>query len=146
MQVEEPQAVAKLSAVQVRLSALAAVAAVALVLGAQSSARQQTTAPPPVVDIKVTITDRAINMTPKKAFRGDYARFILFNSGTKPHTFTFGSTKRGSGVQTGFSKPLRPKEQKILLLFLDYRGQVAYYGSLAADRSKPGMKGVFTIG
>jgi hypothetical protein len=31
------------------------------------------------------------------------------------------------------------------VLFLDHRGQVAYYGSLADDRSKPGMRGVFTI-
>jgi hypothetical protein len=131
--------------VKVRLSALAAVAALALVLGAESSARPQTTAPPPVVTIRVTITDSAINMTPKRAFRGDYARFILVNVGKKAHTFTFGAAKKGAGVQTGFTKPLRPNEQKILLLFLDYRGPVSYFGSLAADRSKPGMKGTFTI-
>ena len=128
-----------------RFLALAACAAVALVQGAQGLARPQTTAPPPVVDVKVTITDNAIRMTPKQAFRGDYARFILVNVGKKPHTFTFGAKKKGTGVQTGFTKPLRPNEQKILLLFLDYRGRVSYFGSLAADRSKAGMKGVFTI-
>ena len=97
------------------------------------------------MDVKVTITDVAIKMSPKKAFRGDYARFILVNVGKKPHTFTLGGSKRGAGVQTGFSQPLKPRQQKILLLFLDYRGGVPYYGSLAADRAKPGMKGVFTI-
>lgn len=133
-----------------RLFTLAALAAVTLVPAAQGGAQQpsaspQTTAPPPVVDIKVTITDTRIGLTPKGAQRGDYARFILLNVGKKPHTFTLGGTKHGTGVQTGFSKLLKPKEQKILLLFLDYRGQIAYRGTLPADRSLPGMKGVFTI-
>jgi hypothetical protein len=132
--------------VKARLFAIAAALAGALALGGSGSARPLTTAPPPVVDIRVTITDRAIIMSPKRASRGDYARFILVNSGRSPHTFTFGSGKRGTGVQTGFSKPLRPREQKILLLFLDYRGKVAYFGSLPADRLKPAMKGIFTIG
>jgi hypothetical protein len=135
--------------VKLRLLTLAAVLAVALVPAAQgarqSSVRPQTTAPPPVVDIKVTITDTRIGLSPKGAHRGDYARFILLNVGNKAHTFTLGSTKRGTGVQTGFSKSLKPKEQKILLLFLDYRGQISYRGTLPADRSLPGMKGVFTI-
>jgi hypothetical protein len=112
---------------------------------AQSADRPQTTAPPPVVDIRVTMTDAAIRMSPKGAFRGDFARFILVNVGKKPHTFKFGGAKRGAGVQTGFSQPLKPRQQKILLLFLDYRGRITYYGSLAADRAKPAMKGVFTI-
>ena len=107
--------------------------------------RPQTTAPTAVVDITVTITDTRISISPKRAARGNYARFVLLNVGTKPHTFAFGTAKRGTGVQTGFTRPLKPKEQKTFLLFLDYRGQVAYYGSLAADRSKPGMRGVFTI-
>jgi hypothetical protein len=134
--------------VRVRLFALSAVSALALVGAAQraqSSRSPQTTAPPPVVDVRVTITDAAIRMSPKGAFRGDFARFILVNVGKKPHTFTFGGAKRGAGVQTGFRQPLKPRQQKILLLFLDYRGRITYYGSLAADRAKPAMKGVFTI-
>lgn len=128
-----------------RLLLITAALVGALALGASGSARPLTTAPPPVVDIRVTITDNAISMSPKRASRGDYARFILVNNGRSSHTFTFGSSKRHTGAQTGFSKPLRPKEQKILLLFLDYRGKVPYFGSLPADRSKPAMKGVFII-
>jgi hypothetical protein len=128
-----------------RFFALAAVSVAALVQGASSFAGPQTTAPPPVVDVKVTITDSTIKMTPKRAFRGDYARFILVNVGKKPHTFTFGAKTKGAGVQTGFTKPLRPNEKKILLLFLDYRGRVTYFGSLTADRAKAGMRGIFTI-
>jgi len=140
------KAVATLSPVKLRLFALAAIGASALAQGGTGSARPQTTAPPPVVDIRVTITDRAIAMRPKKAFRGDYARFILVNLGSKPHTFSFGAKKGRTGVQTGFVKPLKPKERKILLLLLDYRGPVAYSSVLAADRAKAGMRGVFIIG
>jgi hypothetical protein len=131
--------------VKARFFTLAALAIVALVPAAQGSARPQTTAPPPVVNVKVTITDTRIGVTPKIAQRGDYARFILVNLGKQPHTFTLGTTKHGTGVQTGFSKALKPNEQKILLLFLDYRGRISYRGTLPADRSKPGMQGVFTI-
>jgi hypothetical protein len=126
----------------VRLATLAAFAVVALVPAAQGAARPQTTAPPPVVNIRVLITDTGVFLSPKKAARGDYARFILTNAGNKPHTFTIGSAKRGTGVQAGFSRALKPKEQKILLLFLDYRGKVPYW---AEDRSKPRMKGILTI-
>ena len=117
----------------------------ALVPAAQSSAQPQTTAPPPVVTVKVTITDTRIGVAPKTAIRGSYARFILQNVGKQPHAFTLGATKRGTGVQVGFSKLLKPNEQKVLLLFLDYRGKVTYRGSLPADRSKAAMQGVFTI-
>ena len=88
----------------------------------------------------MTITDVAIKMSPKAALRGDFARFILVNAGKKPHTFTFGGAKRGAGVQTGFSQALKPRQQKILLLFLDYRGRITYY-----DRANPAIKGIFTI-
>lgn len=128
-----------------RFLALAAISTVALAQDAQSFARPQTTAPPPVVDIRVTITDGAIKMSPKSAFRGDFARFTLVNVGKRPHTLTFGQGKRGTGVQTGFTAPLQPKKQRILLLFLDYRGKVPYHGSLAADRAKAAMRGFFTV-
>ena len=84
-------------------------------------------------------------MSPKAAIRGSYARFIMLNTGKQRHTFTLGNGKRGTGVQTGFSKLLKPRQQAVLLLFLDYRGKVAYRGSLPADRSKPAMRGYFTI-
>jgi len=118
---------------------------VALVPAAQGSARPDTTAPPPVVTIKVMITDSKIGMTPRRAQRGVMARFILINRGAKPHTFKLGHERHGTGTQTGFTKALKPREQSILIFFLDYRGRLPYLGSLPADRSKPGMKGFFTI-
>jgi hypothetical protein len=124
-----------------RVAPLAALAAVALVAATQGAARPQTTAPPPVVNIRVLITDSGVFLSPKKAPRGDYARFILTNAGSKAHTFTIGTTKRGTGAQAGFTKALKPKEQKILLLFLDYRGKVPYFADEASSR----MKGILTI-
>jgi opacity protein-like surface antigen len=128
-----------------RLVALAATSLAVLVPVAQAAAHPQTTAPPPVVDIRVTITDSGIHFAPKHAVRGAFARFILVNTGARAHVLALGTAKKGSGVQTGFKKQLKPKEQKILLLFLDYRGKVPYSAPLPTDRTKRAMKGVFTI-
>jgi hypothetical protein len=128
-----------------RLLALAAVSAVTLLPAARVSAQPRTTAPPPVVNVKVTITDARITMHPRRAQRGTVARFILLNLGRKPHTFKLGHERRGTGTQTGFTKTLRPGQQSILIYFLDYRGKLPYVASLPADRSKPGMRGTFTI-
>jgi hypothetical protein len=132
--------------VKLSLFALAAALAVTLAPAAQSSVlRPATTAPPPVVTIKVMITDSKIGMTPKRAQRGTVARFILINRGAKLHTFKLGHQRRGTGTQTGFTKTLKPSEQSILIYFLDFRGKLPYLAPLPADRAKPGMKGIFTI-
>ena len=116
------------------LLALVATLTVGLVQTAQSSVQPRTTAPPEVVTVKITISDTRIHMNPKVAPRGDIGRFILINIGKKPHTFALGHTKRGTGSQTGFTKSLKPSEQIILILFLDYRGELPYLGTLPADR------------
>jgi hypothetical protein len=127
------------------LLALTAGVAAALVPAAASPARPRTTAPPEVVAVKITISDTAVHMSPKRAQRGAVARFILVNVGKKPHTFALGHLRRGTGSQTGFTKSLRPNEQSILVLFLDYRGALPYRCTLPADRTRPGMRGIFTI-
>lgn len=124
---------------------LGAVSAVALMLAAFSSAQPRTTAPPPIVTIKITITDSRIAINPKRAQRGSMARFILLNLGKKPHTFKLGHERRGTASQTGFTKALQPSQQHILIYYLDYRGKLPYFSSLPADRLKPGMTGIFTI-
>ena len=128
-----------------RLFALAAVSAVALVPAAQSADQPQTTAPPPVSNIKVIITDNGITISPKLAQRGSMGRFILVNTGKKPHTFVLGHERRGTGVQTGFKKALKPSQQSVLILFLDFRGAIPYHSPLPAEKSKPRMKGFFRI-
>jgi hypothetical protein len=131
--------------VKSRLFALAAVSAVALVPAAQSADQPQTTAPPPVSNIKIIITDTGITVSPKLAQRGSMGRFILVNTGKKPHTFVLGTERRGTGVQTGFKKALKPNQQSVLILFLDFRGAIPYHAPLPADRTKPRMKGIFRI-
>jgi hypothetical protein len=145
VQVEEPRGVARLTRVKWRFFALVSLSVVALVAAAQSSGQTRTTAPPPVVSIRIMITDSAIQVTPKRAQRGTMARFILVNSGKKPHVFTLGHQQHGTARQTGFTKALAPSQQSVLILFLDYRGVIPYHGSLPADRTKPRMKGIFTI-
>lgn len=127
----------------VTVIALASVSAGAA--GTAGSTQPQTTEPPTVWDIHVTLTDTRIALGRRSAPRGDVARFIMRNVGTKPHSFTLGTAARGTGVQTGFSHTLKPKQLKIVFLFLDYRGQLRYFSKLPADRSKPGMKGTFTV-
>jgi len=124
---------------------LAAVSAVACVPAAQSADQPRTTAPPQVANIKITISDTGIRVSPKIAQRGSMGRFILVNVGKKPHTIVFGSERRGTGVQTGFTKSLKPSQQSVLLLFLDFRGLLPYRATLPADRSKPAMQGNFRI-
>jgi hypothetical protein len=109
-------------------------------------AQPSTTAPTLFVNIGVTITDTRIVLSRHDAPRGTFARFIIRNIGTKPHAFTLGKAKRGTGRQSGFTSTVRPGARKILILFLDYRSRIPYFGSLPADRAKPGMKGTFTIG
>jgi hypothetical protein len=131
--------------VKSRLIGLTALAAVALVPAAQSAVQPRTTAPPQVANIKITISDTGIRVSPKIAQRGSMGRFILVNVGKKPHTIVLGNERRGTGVQTGFTKSLKPSQQSVLLLFLDFRGLLPYRATLPADRSKPAMQGVFRI-
>jgi hypothetical protein len=139
------QAAATLSLVRGRPVAIVATAATALVAAAQAQARPLTTAPPAEVVVRVTVSDHTIQMKPKVAQRGTIAHFVLVNTGTKPHTFALGHLEHASGKQTGFVKSLRPHEQATLLLFLDYRGALAYRGTLPADLKKAAMKGTFRI-
>jgi hypothetical protein len=131
-----------------RVFALAALSAAALVPAAHGTTRAHpdTTIPDVFLTIHVTLTDARISLDRHSAGRGDEVRFIIRNAGTKIHNFTLGTTQtKGAGAQTGFSTTLRPKQQKLNLLFLDYRGPLPYHSAIRADRNKPGMKGIFTI-
>jgi hypothetical protein len=128
-----------------RMVALTAVFAAALVPAARGSA-PQTTVPDVFLTVHVTLTDSRISLDRRSAARGDEVRFIMRNAGTKLHNFTLGGTAvRGTGRQTGFSSTLKPKQEKFVLLFMDYRGPIPYRSKLSQDVRKPGMRGVFTV-
>jgi hypothetical protein len=131
---------------------LAAALAVAFVpaargtVGTHGPASPRTTGPTEIVTVDVKITDARIVLSPSSTPRGSYARFVVRNVGTKIHNFTLGrQTARVSGLQKGFTQTVKPRQQKILLIYLDYRGKLPYYSIIKADLNKPGMKGIFTI-
>lgn len=111
----------------------------------QGSAVRSTTSPPTVVPVKITITDKAVSVSPRVGQRGTIARFILVNHGTKSHTFTFGRAKQGAGTQQGFVRTLKPRQQSTLALFLDYRGTIRWAATMPADRNNPRMTGTFRV-
>ena len=113
----------------------------ALSLAGAAHARPLTTAPGLVLTVHVTITDTRIALSPRSAPRGVYGRFIVTNAGSKVHNFTLSA----DGATRGFSRTLKPRRRAVVERFLDARARVRYFSSLPADRSKPGMKGFFSI-
>jgi uncharacterized cupredoxin-like copper-binding protein len=111
----------------------------------RGSARPNTTIPDVFLPVAVTLTDTRISLNRKSGHRGDEVRFTIRNAGKKVHNFTLGNSKRGVGKQVGFSTTLKPNQQKEILLFLDYRGELPYRSVIKADLKKPGMRGVFKI-
>ena len=128
-----------------RVLTVIAASATALAIAGPGLAQRQTTNAPQMMTVKVTITDDTITMKPNVVERGSNAIFILSNHGTKPHTLQLGDIKRGQGKKIGFASALKPNEQKTIVMFLDYRGQLPYFSSHPADTKKTGMKGVFRI-
>jgi hypothetical protein len=128
---------------------VAVLAAALVVPGAlgttRGAARPNTTIPDVFLPVHVTMTDSRISLDRKSGHRGDEVRFTIRNAGTKTHNFTLGTTKRGQGYQVGFSTTLKPKQEKVFLLFLDYRGSLPYKSIVKADLKKPGMRGIFKI-
>jgi len=106
------------------------------------SANPQTTGPVEFVSIDVKISDARIVLSRSSAPRGHYGRFVVRNVGRTIHSFTIGrQAARRTAAQWGFSLTVKPRRQKILLLYLDYRGKLPYY----ADLNRPGARGIFTI-
>ncbi len=121
-----------------------AATALSLLVAAPAFARQDTTNAPPILTIKVTITNHSITVKPNSAARGTNSIFVLTNRGTKRQTWLLGDTTRGAGKKIGFASILAPNQQKTVVMFLDYRGPLPY--SIAPS---PGAKatahGTFTI-
>ena len=120
--------------------------ALASALVSSAAAERQTTSPNVYVNINVTLTDSKVTMSPRSAPRGSDARFIVRNIGKQAHLFTLGTTERGLGFQTGFSRVFKPKAHQVLLLYLDQRSVLQYYLGASAKSATPAMKGTFTVG
>jgi hypothetical protein len=132
------------------LAASVVIAASATAALAQSPPRAHllphTTAPDLYVNVRVTMTNTRFIVSRHSGPRGADAKFELHNTSNKPHNFSIGNEKYGTGVQTGFTVTLKPGQSKILVLFLDIRGTIRYFPGLPADKGKKGMSGIFKIG
>jgi hypothetical protein len=132
------------------LAASSVVASSAMATQAHSTARPHakphTTAPDLYVNVRVTMTNERFILSRHSGPRGANAKFEFHNISNKPHNFSIGNEKYGTGVQTGFTVTLKPGQRKILVMFLDIRSRIKYFPGLAADRAKKGMRGTFRIG
>jgi len=132
-----------------KLLALAAVSA-ALVL-APSAAQgvtggPRTTEPDEYLIINVTITDTKIKVSDRTAQRGNGVDFHVRNLGRLPHNFVF----QGAGAiglsDLGLQTPvLKPRQSRVLQLYMDYRGTFVLHSTVKKDVNKPGMKVNFTV-
>lgn len=125
-----------------RLIVLFAIVTTLSVTGA-AQGHPLTTRPGLELDVRVTITDTRIVLDRRTAPRGVEARFQIRNVGAKTHNFTLNGPKLSGDRRQGFSRTLKPGQQKAVRLFLDVRARQTYFSGLSADRSKPGMRGVF---
>jgi hypothetical protein len=128
-----------------RLRLTAVAFAAALATAATAFPARATTEPSVTVTVRVTLTDKRIVLSRDQAPRGTFVRFVVHNTGKKPHAFVLGNARHGIGRQTGFARTLRPGTTEILFLFLDYRGRLPYFGTLPAGHAKPAPAGQFTI-
>jgi hypothetical protein len=114
-------------------------------VGTPTSTSPRTTDPIDFVTIDVKITDVWIAVSPPRARRGNYARFVVRNTGKATHIFTIGKrTATATSLQRGFSLTVKSGHQKILLLYLDYRGKLPYHTSING-LNKASASGIFTI-
>ena len=125
-----------------RVPLLAAGSVLALAIAGPSFARPETTNPGTYETVKVTLSEKATTLRPNYSARGVTAVFIITNRGTKTHTWIMGDTERGPGKTIGFSRTLKPGQQKTVVLFLDYRGRLPYFTPVAALKT---LKGTFLI-
>jgi hypothetical protein len=116
----------------------------ALVVAAPGFARPHTTNAPAFLTIKVTITDTSVTVKPNAAPRGSNAIFILTNRGTTAQKWILGDATRGAGKKSGFASVLAPDQQKNVVMYLDYRGQLPYSASQLSGH-KTVLKGSFRI-
>jgi hypothetical protein len=122
-----------------------AVVPMALAAAGAAHAQPDTTVPTTVLSVHVTITDSRITLDRQSAPRGVEGRFVIKNVGTRTHNFTLDIGATGAGGTPLLTQTLAAHHQAVVKLFLDYRARVQYLDRLPADRSKPGMRGVFVV-
>ena len=112
----------------------------------RGAAGPKTTEPDAYQDVNVTITDRKIMLSERRAERGEGVTLHMKNTGTKPHSFGFAGRGALSLGNTGLGTPvLKPGQTAILSVYMDLRGAIPYRSTVKADASRIGMRGVFFV-
>ena len=134
------------------LSLLAVMAAVLVTLvpfahgATRAAAGPKTTEPDVFQDVNVTLTDRKIVLSERRAERGEGVTLHVKNTGTKPHSFSFAGRGALSLSSSGLGTPvLKPGQTAILSVYMDLRGAIPYRSTVKADASRIGMRGVFFV-
>ena len=134
------------------LSVVAVLAAVLVTLvpfahgATRVAAGPQTTEPEVYEDVNVTITDRKIVLSDRRAERGEGVSLHVKNTGKKPHSFAFAGRGALALGSAGLSTPvLKPGQTYILSVYMDVRGAVPYRSTVKADAGRIGMRGVFFV-
>jgi hypothetical protein len=126
--------------------AFAALSAIALVPAANGITRPGTTEPDVYNTVTVTITDTKITVSDHEVSRGEGVDFRVKNIGKKPHNFVLVGDNAIGLAHEGLGTPvLLPRKTWVLQVFMDIRGDLPYKSTLKADRTKPGMRGTFTV-
>lgn len=106
-----------------------------LCLATVGFARPQTTNPGGYFTVRVTITDRAVTITPAHARRGQIGVFLVTNHAKTARVFTLGDVSLTHHRGTGFAIKLARNQRKRVLLTLDYRGPLpAAVGGVGATK------------
>jgi hypothetical protein len=134
----------------VSLVAFVAAVVVTLVPFAQGATRTatgpKTTEPEVYQDVNVTLTDRKIVLSERRAERGEGVTLHVKNTGNKPHSFSFAGRGALSLGGSGLGTPvLKPGQTAVLSVYMDLRGAIPYRSTVKADASRIGMRGVFFV-
>jgi hypothetical protein len=87
-----------------------------LLLAPAASARPDTTRPGYIHQVRVVLKDKGLSLSQAHFLRGNEARFVIRNAGTRPSRFKAGFLS---------TKVLKRGEQAIMLIHLGLRGRFA---------------------
>jgi hypothetical protein len=125
-----------------RLRSFALLLAASLAFLGLAADGSATTNPGAYFTVRVTITNKAVTMSPTQARRGQTAIFLLSNLATTSRVFAIGDVTLTRHRGTGFAVKLARNEQKRILLYLTYRGPLPAFLTVAGKNK---VVGVFRV-
>jgi hypothetical protein len=106
------------------------------------SARPETTNPGAYLTVRLTVTNKGIQMSTTRGRRGSTAIFLLSNQATNSRVLAVGDASLTHRRGTGFAIKLAKNERRRVLLYLTYRGPLPVS---VGDAGKAKVLGVFRV-